>query len=178
LKRAPGRPVAAEKRFKTRDLASVAGGCSTSRYFDGLRQSSAHWSESESRHLALWGNGNAGSFSREFVAAVQMQPRFFQELSRKTHILGTVHTPKPQFLLLTLEEIQSVFQPLHRTIKGGSEKVDAQRPSMARVVDLDTDTVFPRLIAVDGATVVIANRRSASCHVGVTDLWIAGAEWP
>jgi hypothetical protein len=43
---------------------------------------------------------------------------------------------------------------------------------------LDTDTVFPRLIAVNGAAVVVANRRSASCHVNVTNLWIAGAGWP
>jgi len=30
------------------------------------------------------------------------------ELSRKTHVFGAIHTPKPQLLFLTLEEIQSL----------------------------------------------------------------------
>ncbi len=77
-----------------------------------------------------------------------------------------------------LEEIQSVFEFFHRTIEGRSQKEDAQRPGMAGVVDLDADTVFASLIAVDGAAIVVADRGCACCHVGITDLWIAGAGWP
>jgi len=41
---------------------------------------------------------------------------------------------------------------------------------MPRVVRLDADAVFPRLVSVDAAAVVIADGSSAGCHVGITDL--------
>ncbi len=46
---------------------------------------------------------------------------------------------------------------------------------MPRVVHLDADTIFPRLVSFDAATILVASGGSAGCHVGVTDLWIAGA---
>jgi len=46
---------------------------------------------------------------------------------------------------------------------------------MPGVVDLDTDTVFTRLVSVDAAAVVVTNGGSAGWHIGITDLWSPGA---
>jgi hypothetical protein len=151
------------------DLGSAAGG-RAARQFDRFGQASAHGPEDKRGHFALRSQRHVGSLLRKFPAAVQPQSRVLEKLSRETHIFGAVHTPKPQLLFLTLEEIQSLFQFFHRAIEGGCEKVDAKGPRMPGVVHLDSDSVFARLVAVDAAAVVVANGGSAGSHVDFTDL--------
>src|SRR5260370_11979270 len=74
-------------------IRSVAGGSGAARHFDGFGQAPAHRSKDEGGHLALRSQRYAGSFSREFRAAVQPQTRFFQELNPQTPVFGPVHHP-------------------------------------------------------------------------------------
>src|SRR5260370_34480926 len=63
-------------------IRSVAGGSCAARHFDRFGQAPAHRSKNKGGHLALRSQRYAGSFSREFRAAVQPEAPFFPELSR------------------------------------------------------------------------------------------------
>src|SRR5713101_4269290 len=112
-------------QFKTGDLRSVASGCGASREFDGFGQAPAHRTKNEGGHVALRSQGYARSLPRKLGAAVQTQPSLFEKLGRKAQVFRAVHTPKPEFLLLALQEVQSLFEFFHGTVEGGGQEKGA-----------------------------------------------------
>src|SRR6266404_3536248 len=156
---------------------SVAGGYAAS-YFDGFGESASHRPQDKGGDLALRSQRDAGGFSWKFCAAVQLQSRLFEKLSRKAHVFGAVHTPEPQLLFLALQEIQALLELLHGPVKGRGEKKDAELPGVARVVHLNANTILASLVELDAAAVVVSNGGSTCSHVRFTDLESSGAGFP
>src|SRR5467141_3840211 len=168
------------KDFRERnERGSIAGGYAAS-YFDGFGESAAHRPQDKGGNLALRSQRDAGGFSWKFSAAVELQSRLFEKLSRKAHVFGAVHTPKPQLLFLALEEIQALLELLHGPVKGPGKKKDTELPGVAGVVHLHANTVLARLVELNAATIVVSNGGSAGSHVRFTDLKSpeVGFPWP
>ena len=158
---------------------SVAGNDAASN-FDGFGEAAAHRPKNKGGDLALRSQRNAGGFFWKFNAAVKLQSRLFEELSRKAHIFRAVHTPEPQLLFLALQEIQALLELLHGPVKGPGEKKDAELPGMTGVVNLNANTILAGLVQLDAAAVVVSNGGSTCSHVCFTDLKSpeAGFLWP
>src|SRR5208282_1384512 len=96
---------------------------------------------------------------------IQLHPGLAEELGREAHIFCTVDTPKPELLLMALQEVQRLFQLFHGAVKRRSEKENSEVPGVTGVKDLDSDAIFAGLISFHAAAVVIADGGCARRHL-------------
>src|ERR1700723_1143508 len=140
---------------------SVAGDGGAS-LLDGFGKSAAHRPKHKRRDFALRSQRKIGGSARKLRAMVQLHSCLAEKLGGEAHVFGAVDAPEPQLPLMTLEEVQGLFQLLHSAVKRRREKENPQIPGVAGVKDLDADAVFAGLIAFHAATVVVADGGRAS----------------
>lgn len=154
---------------QTKAGESVAGEKDAAGFYR-FREAPADRTQHEGGNAAFRLNGQAGRLAGKFDAAVELKARFLKEFRREAEIFGTIHTPKPKFLFVALEEAERFFELLHGPVKGGGEEENGEIPGVAGVLNADADAIFAGLILLDAATVVISNagrtRSSSFCHVG------------
>jgi hypothetical protein len=97
-------------------------------------------------------------------AAVEAEAGFAQEFGGKAHVFGAVDAPEPQFLFVALQEIDGFLELLHGLIEAGSQVKDAEEPGVAGVADADAHAILPGLISLNGAAVIVADRRRTGWH--------------
>src|SRR5579863_10552980 len=139
------------------------------RGFDGFGEAAAHGPEGKCGNFALRWNREARGLARKFLAAVELHSGFFQKFGGETQVFGAVNAPKPELFLVALQEVEALFQLFHGAIEGAGEEIDGQSPGVARVIDLNTNAIFARLVAFHAAAVVVSNdfcSLGASCHGG------------
>jgi hypothetical protein len=122
-----------------------------------LGEATPNRSKDERGNGALGFNRQGGCLARKFDTAVEMQARFLQKFGREAEILGTIHTPKPELFFIALEKGQCLFEFLHGPVKGRGEEENAQIPSMAGVLNANSNTIFAGLVFFDAATVGVSN---------------------
>ena len=122
-----------------------------------LGEATTNRPKNESGNGALGFNRQGGCLTRKFEAAVQMQARLLQKLGREAEILGTIHAPEPELFFIALEKGECLFEFLHGPVKGRGEEENGQIPSMAGVLNPNSNTIFAGLIFFDAATVGVSN---------------------
>jgi hypothetical protein len=132
--------------------------------FHGLGQAAAHWAEDEGGDVALRREGQIGALGRKLDAAVEAEAGFAEEFGGKAHVFRAVDAPEPQFLFVALQEIDGFLELLHGLVEAGGQVKDAEEPGVAGVADADAHAILPGLIALDGAAVIVADRRRTGWH--------------
>ena len=122
-----------------------------------LGEATTNRPKNESGNGTFGFNGQGGCLTRKFETAVEMQARLLQKFGREAEILGTIHAPEPELFFIALEKGECLFEFLHGPVKGRGEEENGQIPSMAGVLNPNSNTIFAGLIFFDAATVGVSN---------------------
>ena len=141
--------------------ASVAGQLEARR-FNGLGETAAHRAKNECGNVTFRFDHEGRGFVGKLETTVELEPRFPQELRRKTQVGGAIDTPEPEFLLVALKEMEGFFELSHGAIERRGQEKDAEPPCMTGVLDANPYAIFAGLIALNTAAIVVAEHGRAA----------------
>ena len=149
---------------KPANLRALITRCEGSGLLDRFGKAAAHRAKNKRRNFPFGHQREIGGLPGKFPSPVKPETGFAEKLCGKTHVLGAVHAPKPEFLFMALQEVEGLFDLFHGAIEGRRQEKDAKNPGVTRIGRLNPNAIFAVLIAFHAATIVIANCRRACPH--------------